>query len=173
LRQLLDRLGEARGRTPRRPPMLLKIAPDLRHDELEDIALCCGDGAVDGIIVSNTTVSRPGLSSPLAAEPGGLSGAPLFPLATRRLAQLYVLTGGRFPLVGAGGIGDPETAWRKIMAGASLLQLYSALVYEGPTLVTRILSGLAQRLAASGASSLAALVGREAATLAHHGDNGT
>jgi dihydroorotate dehydrogenase len=165
LQALLDRLNEARQRQPRQPPMLLKIAPDLRADELEDVALCCAGGAVDGIIVSNTTLSRDGVTSPLKSEAGGLSGAPLFALSTRQLARLHVATGGRIPLVGAGGIDGPDAAWRKIEAGACLLQLYTAMIYRGPALVGDILAGLEQRLRAEGATSLDAIRGRAAAAL--------
>jgi len=172
LETLLARLNEARARQPRRPPMLLKIAPDLRDDELEDIARCCAGGAVDGIIVSNTTLGRIGLASPLASEAGGLSGKPLFALSTQVLAKIFLLTGGAIPLVGAGGISDAETAWRKLRAGASLLQLYSALVYRGPALIHEILEGIALRLARE-QSSLTAIRGRDAATLAHQGLSGT
>ena len=167
LQALLDRLNAARARQEQRPPMLLKIAPDLANDELADIAMCCGKGAVDGIIVANTTISRPGLVSPHAGEAGGLSGAPLFALSTRALARLWLMTGGGIPLVGAGGISDAATALAKIRAGASLLQLYSALVYRGPVLVGEILQGLAK------AGPLTSQVGADAATLAHHGGSGT
>ncbi|MGH6907925.1 MAG: quinone-dependent dihydroorotate dehydrogenase [Aestuariivirga sp.] len=170
LQALLERLNEARAKQKRRPPMLLKIAPDLAPDELEDIALCCGHGAVDGIIVSNTTLSRPGLRSTHAGEAGGLSGTPLFALSTRQLARLYLLTGGRIPLIGAGGIGNAEQAWTKLLAGASLLQLYSALVYKGPGLIADLLQGLAAKLEQS---SLTEIVGSEAASLAHQGGSGT
>ena len=165
LQALLDRLNEARSLEARRPPMLLKIAPDLRADELEHIAACCGKGAVDGIIVSNTTISRPPLKSRHAGEPGGLSGAPLFALSTRQLAKLYLLTGGTIPLIGVGGIANAEHAWTKLLAGASLLQLYSALVYQGPGLIGEILHGLAAKLNKTGAPSLTAITGSEAAAL--------
>ena len=112
--------------------MLLKIAPDLEADEMQAIAECCLNSAVDGVIISNTTLSRPALQSPHAKETGGLSGAPLFELSTRQLARFYLLTKGKIPLVGVGGISNAEQAWRKICAGASLLQLYSALVFQGP-----------------------------------------
>ncbi|MBC8038529.1 MAG: quinone-dependent dihydroorotate dehydrogenase [Rhizobiales bacterium] len=173
LQALLDRLNEARAQKPERPPMLLKIAPDLREDELEDIAICCGNDAVDGIIVSNTTISRTQLRSVHAKEQGGLSGAPLFTLSTRQLARLYLLTRGSIPLIGAGGIGDAEQAWTKLLAGATLLQLYSALVYKGPGLIGEILRGLARRLESSGTPSLSGIIGRDAATLAHQGLSGT
>jgi len=172
LQSLLARLNEARARQRRHPPMLLKIAPDLRDDELEDIAQCCGGGTVDGIIVSNTTISRPPLKSRHAGEQGGLSGAPLFKLSTRQLAHLYLLTQGRIPLIGVGGIADAETAWAKILAGATLLQLYSALVYRGPGLVAEILAGLAARLARHGLT-LETARGRDARSIAHQGLSGT
>jgi dihydroorotate dehydrogenase len=156
-----------------RPAMLVKIAPDLEYEELREIAFCCEGGAVDGIIVSNTTISRPPLMSRHAKEAGGLSGAPLFSLSTRVLAKLYLLTGGKIPLVGVGGISDAETAWTKLTAGASLLQLYSALVFKGPGLIAEILDGLAAKLEASGASSFSAITGRDAEKIAHHGLSGT
>jgi dihydroorotate dehydrogenase len=172
LESLLARLNDARSRASRRPPMLLKIAPDLRDDELEDIAVACGGGAVDGIIVSNTTLSRNDLRSPLQGQAGGLSGKPLFALSTRQLAKLFILTNGAIPLIGVGGIHDAETAWIKLAAGATLLQLYSALVYKGPALVTEILSGLSGRLGREGLT-LARLRGRDASAIAHHGLSGT
>jgi dihydroorotate dehydrogenase len=172
LQSLLARLNEARAGQARRPPMLLKIAPDLRDDELEDIAKCCGGGTVDGIVVSNTTIARPPLKSNQAQEQGGLSGAPLFELSTRQLARLYLFTQGRIPLVGVGGIGDAGAAWTKILAGATLLQLYSALVYRGPKLVAEILAGLTERLAHQG-STLETARGREAEAIAHQGLSGT
>ena len=170
LEQLLSRLNDERARHEAQPPMLLKIAPDLREDELEDIAAACG-GAVDGIIVSNTTLSRDGLRSGHAKEQGGLSGLPLLALSTRQLARMFVLTDGRIPLVGAGGVHDGASALMKIRAGASLVQLYSALVYQGPELVTDILNHLAAEAARHG-GSLASLRGRDAALLAHQGSSG-
>lgn len=171
LEQLLARLNAERARHAAKPPMLLKIAPDLRDDELEDIAEACGGGAVDGIIVSNTTLSRDGLGSSHAGEQGGLSGLPLLALSTRQLARIYVLTRGLIPLVGAGGVHDGASALLKIRAGASLVQLYSALVYQGPGLVTSILADLSAEVARSG--TLASQRGRDAAALAHHGSSGT
>jgi dihydroorotate dehydrogenase len=172
LEALLDRLNAARERQDLRPPMLLKIAPDLRDDELEDIAVACAEGAVDGIIVSNTTLSRDGLHSRFKGEQGGLSGRPLLPLSTRQLAKLRLLTEGRIPLVGAGGVHDAASALMKIRAGASLVQLYSALVYKGPGLVTEILAGIADELTRSGAT-LSSLTGSAAREIAHQGLSGT
>jgi dihydroorotate dehydrogenase len=171
LEQLLGRINDERARQERQPPMLLKIAPDLREDELEDIAAACSGGAVDGIIVSNTTLSRDGLHPGHAKEQGGLSGLPLLALSTRQLARMFVLTEGKIPLVGAGGVHDGASALMKIRAGASLVQLYSALVYQGPGLVTDILNHLAAEAAHHG-GSLASLRGRDAAALAHQGSRG-
>jgi dihydroorotate dehydrogenase len=170
LADLLAAVNAARGGLS--VPLLLKIAPDLGDGELEDIAAVSA-GLIDGIIVSNTTLSRPPLRSPFAGEAGGLSGRPLFALSTRVLARLYLLTQGRTPLIGVGGIRDADTAWSKIEAGASLLQLYTALVYRGPALVTEILQGLAARLRSRGSGSIAEVAGSRADEIAHHGLAGT
>ena len=162
---LLKRLNEARMTQNRRPSMLLKIAPDLGDAEMADIASCCSGGTVDGVIVSNTTLSRPGLVSAHAGETGGLSGRPLFQLSTRQLAKFYVLTKGNIPLIGAGGIEDGETAVAKMRAGASLLQVYSALVYRGSALIADCLRSLTN--AAHAAGSLQALRGSMADEWAH------
>jgi dihydroorotate dehydrogenase len=167
LGQLLARLNAARQDAAVKPPMLLKIAPDLSDEELEDIASCCAGGAVDGIIVSNTTLSRPGLRSALAHEQGGLSGAPLLELSTRQLARLFLLTGGRIPLIGAGGVHDAASALLKLRAGASLVQIYSALVYQGPGLLSAILNGIVEELIRRN-ETLESLRGRDAVALAHH-----
>ncbi len=165
LRKLLDQLNEARHKLPRRLAMLLKIAPDLSDAELQDIARCTGKGEVDGVIISNTTLTRPDLVSRRASEQGGLSGQPLFSLSTRQLARFHQMTAGRIPLVGAGGISDVETAWTKILAGASLLQLYTALVYQGPGLVPRILDGLAEKLRERHLINISEAVGLKSAEL--------
>ncbi len=171
LQELLGRLNEVRRGQSRVVPMLLKIAPDLIGAELQDIAACCL-GHVDGVIISNTTLSRPALRSPHRGETGGLSGAPLFDLSTHKLAQFYLMTNGLMPLVGAGGIRDADTAWRKICAGATLLQLYSALVYEGPDLVVRIVAGLSDKLRRNGFASVADAVGSRAAEIGHQSFTG-
>jgi dihydroorotate dehydrogenase len=171
LAQLLARLNAARQATADKPPMLLKIAPDLSEEELEDIASCCAGGAVDGIIVSNTTLTRAGLRSPLGGEQGGLSGAPLLELSTRQLARLFLLTAGRIPLVGVGGVHDAASALLKLRAGASLVQLYSALVYQGPGLVAAILGGIVEELVRRN-ETLEGLRGRDAAALAHQSGSG-
>jgi dihydroorotate dehydrogenase len=162
LSDLLGRVLEARDAAPARRPVLLKIAPDLSLSQLDAVVRVARDRAVDGMIVSNTTVSRPAsLRSPLATESGGLSGAPLFALSTWMLAQTYARVERQFALVGVGGIDGAEAALAKIEAGATLVQLYSALVYEGPGLVGRIKRGLLDALDAEG-TSLVRLVGRKA-----------
>ena len=164
---LLKRLNETRHTQQWKVPMLLKIAPDLEAEELQAIAECCLDAAVDGVIISNTTLSRPNLHSRHAGETGGLSGAPLFDLSTRQLARFYLLTKGRLPIIGVGGISNADHAWSKICAGASLLQLYSALVFQGPGLVQEILSGLARKLALKNLAALSEAVGSSAEQMAH------
>ena len=145
--------------TPRRP-VLLKIAPDLTLTELDAIVTCARAQKIDGMIISNTTVSRPAsLRDPLAAETGGLSGRPLFALSTQLLAQAYLRVEGQFPLIGAGGVESPETALAKIEAGATLVQFYSALVFEGPWLAATIKRGLLQRLEQKSYPRLADAIG--------------
>ncbi len=139
LQRLLERVNKARKT---RKAMLLKIAPDLNEADLQDVAEVCGGGAVDGVIVSNTTLSRHNLKSPYAKEAGGLSGAPLFELSTKVLAQFREMSGGKIPLVGVGGVSNVATALAKFKAGASLIQLYSALVYKGPDLVRDICNAI-------------------------------
>lgn len=158
LQRLLDRLNANR---PSHLAMLLKIAPDLSGDELHDVATCCVGGAVSGVIISNTTVSRPDLKSSHAQETGGLSGKPLFGLSTQQLSSFYQMTGGHIPLVGAGGVCDVETAWAKIEAGASLVQIYSALIYKGPALVSDICAGLSKKLQMHGFARLQDAVGSQ------------
>ena len=166
LQELLDRLNAARAKLARPVPMFLKVAPDLRNDEMEDIVLCCAKGAVDALIVSNTTLARPPLRSKQAKEQGGLSGKPLFAMSTSRLANFFLMSEGKIPLIGVGGIHDADTAWTKIRAGASLIELYSALVYGGPQLVAGILSGLQQRLKIHRLAKLSDAVGADAHQIA-------
>ena len=146
----------------KRPPLLLKIAPDLNDEDLSDIAAVALGGALDGLIVSNTTIARPdSLRSAHAKETGGLSGAPLLDAATAVLRRMYTLTEGRLPLVGVGGIASGADAYAKIKAGASLVQVYSALVYQGTGLVTRINRELIQLLKRDGFASVADAVGAD------------
>lgn len=161
---LLTAVLHARDESAHGVPVLLKIAPDLSDDGLQDIAEVGLARNIDGIIVSNTTISRPSLKEHgLAKEAGGLSGAPLFDLSTRVLARTYRLTEGKIPLIGVGGISSAETAYQKIRAGASLLQIYSALVYSGYGLVGEIKRGLAERLQRDGCSMIGQAVGEDAA----------
>ena len=141
-------------------PLFLKIAPDLTDEDARDIADVALARAVDGLIVSNTTLARPDtLTSPHRGQAGGLSGRPLFTASTRVLADMYRLTEGRLPIVGVGGVSSGGDAYAKIRAGASLVQLYTALVYEGPGLVGRIKRELASLLKRDGFASVAAAVG--------------
>jgi dihydroorotate dehydrogenase len=164
LAALLHRLLESRGETGCRVPLLVKIAPDLTPQECKDVAQVALETGIDGLIVSNTTVERPpGLASRYAGEAGGLSGRPLFVPSTTLLADMYRLTRGRLPLIGVGGITSAGDAYAKIRSGASLVQLYTALVFAGPDLVTRIKSGLARLLQRDGFASVTGAIGIDAA----------
>jgi len=161
---LIAALKAARAATaaPDPPPLLLKIAPDLSDSERAEIAEAALATGLDGMIISNTTVARPAeLRSAHARETGGLSGRPLFAPSTALLAEMYRLTRGDIPLIGAGGVASGADAYAKIRAGASLVQLYTALVYEGPGLVLRIKRDLAGFLARDGFASLAEAVGAD------------
>ena len=142
-------------------PLFLKVAPDLAPGDPERIVKAAVDHGIDAIIVANTTVSRPALTSKLAAEAGGLSGAPLKPLALDALRQFRSASGGEMPLIGVGGIASADDAWERIRAGASLVQLYSAIVYEGPGIAVRIARGLAQHVKRAGFASIREAVGSE------------
>jgi dihydroorotate dehydrogenase len=142
-------------------PVFLKVAPDLTHDEIDAIARTAIDGGVSALIVANTTVSRPQLNAAHAGETGGLSGAPLRTLALERLQDFRAATGGALTLIAAGGIADAAHAYASIRAGASLVQLYSALVYEGPGLARRIAGGLSTLLARDGLSNIAQAIGTQ------------
>ena len=160
---LLDAVIEVRGEvTPKNaPPIFLKIAPDLEPADIDAIARIAMDKRLGALIVSNTTISRPALRSHHAGESGGLSGAPLRTLALERLRDFRKATGGAMPLVGVGGISSAEDAWERIRAGASLVQLYSALVYEGPGLGARIVRGIERLMERDGFTSIAEAVGSE------------
>jgi dihydroorotate dehydrogenase len=167
LDDLLARVIAARDRVARvrSVPVLLKIAPDLTLSELDDVVGVARRRKVDGMIVGNTTLSRPGglHDSAGARETGGLSGRPLFPLSTRVLAETYVRTERAFPLIGVGGIDSAQTALAKFRAGASLIQIYSGLVFRGLGLVSEIKTGLRQAI--SGKRTFADMVGDDAATI--------
>lgn len=158
LDELLAAVIEARGAGP---PVFLKVAPDLERQDVDDIATVAIDRRMDALIVSNTTITRPALKSKHRAETGGLSGAPLKALALERLRDFRRATGGALPLIAAGGIETAEDAYARIRAGASLVQLYSALVYEGPGLARRIASGLRALLESDGHARLTDAIGTE------------
>lgn len=162
LERLLSEVMAAREALAHRPPVFLKLAPDLDGEALAALAEAALRYRLSGLIATNTTLDRGGLKSPAATQAGGLSGAPLFERATRTLAQLYRLTEGRLPLIGVGGIHSPETALAKIRAGASALQLYTALTWQGFGLIPEILRGLSAALDAEKVASLTALRGRDA-----------
>ncbi len=168
LDELLGRVIAARAKlsaaTSKSRPVFVKIAPDVAEDDLPAIVARLEANGVDAIAVSNTTLARPGLASlPVANESGGLSGRPLFQRSTVTLARVYQLTGGRIPLIGIGGIDSPGSALAKIEAGATLLQLYTGLIYEGPGLIPRMKQHLAEAVRMAEAPSIAALTGTKAA----------
>jgi dihydroorotate dehydrogenase len=156
---LLARVMAANAALPRPLPVFLKIAPDLDDTELAALAETALASGIAGIVATNSTFAREGLTSRHAAEAGGLSGQPLFARSTRVIARLHALTEGRLPLIGVGGIGSAEQAYAKIRAGASALQLYTALVFDGLALVPRILRGLDALLERDGFGSVAEAVG--------------
>lgn len=143
------------------PPIFLKVAPDLEPADIDAIARIAMDKKLGALIVSNTTISRPALRSHHSGETGGLSGAPLRSLALQRLRDFRTATGGAMPLVGVGGIASAEDAWERIRAGASLVQLYSAMVFEGPMLGARIVEGLESLMKRDGFTSIAEAIGSE------------
>ncbi|GLS45812.1 quinone-dependent dihydroorotate dehydrogenase [Methylobacterium brachythecii] len=167
LDDLLARTVAARDETHPGTAILLKIAPDIGLEALDAMTATAQRRGVQALVVSNTTIARPDALTEkgLAKETGGLSGRPLFAPSTRLLAETFLRVGQSIPLIGVGGIDSAEAAWTKIRAGASLIQLYSALVYEGPGLVEAIKTGLSARLSAEGAGRLAAVIGRDAGEL--------
>ena len=164
LTALLDRVRAANEDLARPVPVFLKIAPDLDERALADIAEVAMAAGLDGMIATNTTLDRAGLESRHAGEAGGLSGAPLFAKSTRVLARLAALTGGEMPLVGVGGIASADDAYAKIRAGASAVQLYTALVYGGLSLVPEILRGLSRQLERDGFATIGDAVGTDRET---------
>ena len=156
--ELLAAVSEARVEGV---PIFLKVAPDLEGGDHERIVRAAIDGGIDALVVANTTVSRPALKSRFAGESGGLSGAPLQELALDQLRHFRAVSGGQLPLIAAGGIASADDAWARIVAGASLVQLYSALVYHGPGLARRIADGLAAILEREGIASISDAVGLE------------
>ncbi len=163
LRALLAGVAEANRALERPVPLFLKIAPDLTDADLAALVAVALEAGIDGIVATNTTLARDGLKSRHAQEAGGLSGDPLFARSTAVLARVHALSGGRLPLIGVGGVGSADEAYAKIRAGASAVQLYSALVHGGLALVPRILAGLDALLARDGFATVADAVGTGAA----------
>ena len=159
LRALLSAIQEAR--TVGGPPIFLKVAPDLGEGEPDQIVRVAVEHGIDAVIVANTTVSRPPLKSRFASEAGGLSGEPLKPLANQALRMFRSASGGAIPLIAAGGIASAHDAWERIRAGASLVQVYSAMVYDGPGIARRIARGLTKKLHDEGFASISEAVGGE------------
>jgi len=159
LAALLDAVIMARGACA--TPIFLKLAPDLSRPEIDAICRLAIDRRIDALIVSNTTVSRPPLRSDHAGESGGLSGEPLRDMALGCLRTFRKASGSMIPLIGVGGIATVDDVWMRICAGASLVQIYTALVYEGPGLARRLVNGLAERTRAAGFGSIAEAVGSE------------
>jgi dihydroorotate dehydrogenase len=160
---LLSRVQVSRASAEKRPPLLVKLAPDIADADLPAIVSVIQAHGVEGIVMSNTTLSRHGLKdASFATESGGLSGRPLFARATRMLARVYTLTEGKLPLIGVGGIDSGAAALAKIKAGASLLQLYTGLVFEGPKLIGSIKQRLMNAIQEAKAENLAPLIGRDA-----------
>jgi dihydroorotate dehydrogenase len=168
LDEILQALNESRdGGGGERTPFLVKVAPDLSFEALEEIIDLVRSRGVAGVVATNTTVTRPsararGLER-IYAEAGGLSGRPLRARSTEVIRHLYRASNGTVPIIGVGGIFDAEDAWEKITAGATLVQVYTGMVYEGPGIARSIVRGLRSRLARSGLPDLAAAVGRSAA----------
>ena len=141
-------------------PLFLKIAPDVSTEELRDICALTLQYRLDGLIITNTTLSRPAnLQSAHKTEAGGLSGRPLFSLSTETLRQAYRFTEGKIPLIGVGGISSAQDAWEKIAAGASLVQIYSALIYQGLEMVPRVIKQLSQKVEREGFSNISEVIG--------------
>lgn len=173
---LRDLQGEARLRgilkavadvVPQRPPLLVKIAPDLSPGTLESLVEICVENAVQGLIISNTTVTRPvGLRSPSRGEAGGLSGAPLFAPSTAVLARAHLLARGRLTLIGVGGVSTGREVLEKLRAGATLVQLYTGLIFAGPALIPRLKDELVAALREAGLSDVRQAIGIDAERLA-------
>lgn len=163
LDELLSKLKEVRAKAKleKQPPLILKIAPDLDDRECADIADIILKHEMDGLIVSNTTLSREGLTSDQKDEAGGMSGKPLFEFSTEVLSKMYKLTEGKIPLIGVGGVSNGEEAYAKIKAGASLVQVYSALVYNGPKLAEKINLELNELLRKDGFSNITEAIGSD------------
>jgi len=162
LRELLEPVRKAVDGLANKPPLLLKVAPDLTDEDKADIAEVSLETGLDGLIATNTTIERPdSLKGAAKGEAGGLSGAPLMQMSTRVLADFYRLTEGKLPLIGVGGVASGADAYAKIRAGASLVQLYSGLVYGGPGMVGRIKRDLVGLLQRDGFSAVTEAIGAD------------
>lgn len=160
--RLRDKQEKLTSATKLRKPILLKIAPDLDEHQMDDIATVVNESALDGVIISNTTIDRPAkLKSTSKTETGGLSGRPLFELSTIVLAKMRAKVDQAKPIIGVGGIHDTETAIQKLAAGASLIQLYSGMIYAGPDLPSSIIKGLSQHLETSQLEHISDLIGSQ------------
>jgi dihydroorotate dehydrogenase len=163
LTALLAAIQQARLLLPKKPPLLVKIAPDLDAQGLADVAETVLEAKVDGLILGNTTISRPeDLPREMAEQAGGLSGAPLLELSNDKLRQMYKLTSGKLPLIGVGGVASAMDAYKKIKLGASLVQLYTGLIYGGPPMLREIKEGLTVLLKRDGFKSVAEAIGKDA-----------
>lgn len=164
LNDLLKRISVARNKlaetTDKHIPIFLKIAPDLNENSLDEIAKCLLGSDIDGLVVSNTTITRESLISK-STESGGLSGKPLFQHSTIVLAKMRQRLGRQYPIIGVGGIDNVQSAWEKLQAGADLLQLYTGMIYQGPGLANRICNGLVEKLRTSSFENVRALSSSE------------
>ncbi|GBP83991.1 Dihydroorotate dehydrogenase [Eumeta japonica] len=165
LKNLLIKINQTRNRLPqhKNPPLLLKLAPDLSFEEKRDIAsvIMLSESKVDGLIISNTTTGRENLlNQKLANEMGGLSGKPLAKKSTEMIREMYTLTGGHIPIIGVGGVFSGEDAYEKILAGATVIQIYSALIYHGPPIITRIKNELTELLQIDGYKNISEAIGK-------------
>ena len=160
---LVGEVVVARDTMPVRKPLLVKLAPDLLPSEIDDVVEVCRTSGVDGVVATNTTIGRPpALHSPAAAETGGLSGLPLRDRATDIVRYIYRSTEGRVPIIGAGGIFTAGDAWAKLTAGASLVQIYTGFIYEGPAIARHINRGLVRLMEQHGLHSIGDVTGSEA-----------
>jgi dihydroorotate dehydrogenase len=158
---LLARVNAARAAAPRRPPLLLKIAPDLDEAALARVVEAATSAGIDGLIVANTTLARDGIRDARADEAGGLSGRPLFRRSTVMLAKVRRMVGKAVAIIGVGGVDSADTAWEKFAAGADLVELYTGMVFEGPRLPAQVNAGLAARLDREGIATIGAVVGSQ------------
>jgi len=162
LENLLKRTIEARNNFKKWAPLLLKVAPDLTPEDIKDISEVALNKKIDGLVISNTTISRPlNLKSKNKTQGGGLSGKPLLGLSTKTLAEFYKLIGGKIPLIGVGGVNNGISAYKKVKSGASLIQIYSALVYEGPSIAGKVALELETLLQKDGFKSLKDAIGAD------------